>query len=71
LDTIIVDGKGRVCIPSSIRRKLGIGKGSKLKVSVEDNKIVLIPEKNNVKFLIRSKPWGKEAFPDAGEALVS
>ncbi len=68
---VVVDEKGRIYIPSEIRRALGIRKGTRLRIHVEDDKIVLTIEKDMVKFVERRSEWGKEAFLDAGEALAS
>jgi len=38
-----VDGKGRVVISKSIRERLGLRKGSKLRVKVEGGRIILEP----------------------------
>jgi AbrB family looped-hinge helix DNA binding protein len=37
----VLDEKGRVLIPKSMREKLGLHEGVKLKLSVEDGKIVI------------------------------
>jgi AbrB family looped-hinge helix DNA binding protein len=41
--TVEVGPKGRVVIPASIRRELGIGQGSQLVAMVEDGAVVLLP----------------------------
>jgi len=59
-----------VYISSEIRRALGIRKGTKLRIHVEGDRIVLTVEKNVVKLVGRGSEWGSEAFLDAGKALV-
>ena len=55
-----VSSKGQIVIPEEIRRKLGLQKGSLIKVVVDGNKIVLMPA---------IEP-PKEAFVSAGADLV-
>ena len=69
--TVVIDEKGRIYLPSEIRRKLGLRKGDRLKVHVKGQAILLEVEGREVKKLRRNAPWGEEAFLDAGEALVS
>lgn len=38
-----LDSKGRITIPMRIRAKLNLLEGSKLKLLVEENKILLVP----------------------------
>lgn len=40
---ITIDGAGRVVIPKSIRRSLGLGSGQALEVSERDGRIELVP----------------------------
>lgn len=41
--TTVVTTKGQVVIPSRIRRKLNIKKGTKLSVEERNNEIILVP----------------------------
>ncbi len=68
--TVTVDGKGRIYIPKDIRDKLGIKSGDEVKLVVEGDRLVILVERR-VKTLKRGRRWSREAFPDAGEALVS
>ena len=68
---VVVDDKGRIYFPSEVRRRLGLRKGSRLRASIEDNKLILTAEEKGVKIVKRGRPWGGEAFPCAGEVLVS
>ena len=43
MNTAVVTTKGQVVIPSRIRRKLNIKKGTKLYVEERDNEIILRP----------------------------
>jgi AbrB family looped-hinge helix DNA binding protein len=38
---VVVTRRGQTTIPTEVRRKLGIEEGSKLKVEVEDHKVIL------------------------------
>jgi len=40
---VVVEKRGRITIPSSIRRALGIKEGTELEVSLEGGRIVLKP----------------------------
>jgi len=71
LTIVVVDDKGRIYLPSDIRRKLGLHKGTKLRVTIENGRIVLAVEDRGVKLVRKGGTWGSEAFPDAGEALAS
>ncbi len=42
-EPIAVDGAGRVVIPKPVRRKLGIRRGTKLKVSINGAQLLLEP----------------------------
>lgn len=55
-----VSSKGQVVIPKDVRRKLGFGKGSVVKIVVEDNRIIMTPV---------TKP-PEEALVDAGPEAV-
>lgn len=43
MSSVKVSSKGQIVIPEDIRKKLGLEKGSKVKVVLEGNKIVLMP----------------------------
>lgn len=45
LGVVVVEKRGRVVIPSEIRRALGIREGMKLEASIEGGKVVLKPAK--------------------------
>ena len=65
---VTVDGKGRVLIPRELRERLGLRRGSRLRVRAEKARIVLeplLPEPYRVR---ACREWGEEAFLDAGEA---
>ena len=69
--TVQIDDKGRVYLPSEVKKMLGLKKGDRLRVRVRDRAILLEVEERNLRKLRRGTPWGAEAFLDAGEALVS
>jgi len=65
---VVVDSKGRILIPSKIRKMLNIKRGTKLRIDIEGEKIILkrtLPKVIKVK---ANRKWGGEAFLDAGEA---
>ncbi len=70
MSIVVIDQKGRVYLPSDVRRKLGISKGSRMRLIIEDDKIILVPVREK-RLLKANRKWGPEAFLDAGEALVS
>lgn len=37
----IIDGKGRVCIPAEIRKKLGLQPGEKVSFEVQEEKLIV------------------------------
>ena len=52
MSTVCFSSRGQVLIPSEIRNTLGIGKGTKALVRIENNTIILSPLPNdNVKSL--------------------
>lgn len=68
---VVLDDRGRVLIPSEIRKLLGIRSGSKLAVSVEAGKIILEKQPPKTKKVKARRKWGREAFLDAGEATFA
>ncbi|MGQ4891343.1 MAG: AbrB/MazE/SpoVT family DNA-binding domain-containing protein [Candidatus Njordarchaeia archaeon] len=60
-----IDNKGRILIPSKIRRKLNLKSRDIVKIRIEGNKIVLEPIKGV--FRVKARKL-EEAFFDAGEA---
>lgn len=65
---ITVDDKGRMLIPSKVRKLLNINKDTRLKMKIIKGRIVLehaIPKVRKVRI---RRAWGSEAFLDAGEA---
>ncbi len=49
--------KGQVTLPISVRRQLGLEKGTSLRVEIRDGEIVLIPQRGfeNLRGLLRGK----------------
>ena len=60
MSLVKVSSKGQVVIPEEIRRKMGLQKGSLMKLVLEGNKIVLMP----------AVEPPLEAFVSAGPRLV-
>jgi len=67
----MVDEKGRVYIPSEARKRLGVRRGTRLRLSVEDSRIMLVVEEPRPRLVRRGRGWGPGAFLDAGEALAA
>ena len=45
-----VDDLGRLVLPAELRRSLGLHEGVMLDIMVEDDKIILIPQRDNCTF---------------------
>lgn len=65
---VSIDAKGRLLIPSSLRKELNLKTGSKLKLKIIKGNIVLEPVTPESVKVKADRKWGKEAFLDAGEA---
>ncbi|RLE93343.1 MAG: AbrB/MazE/SpoVT family DNA-binding domain-containing protein [Thermoprotei archaeon] len=68
---VVLDDRGRVLIPSEIRKLLGLRGGSKLAVRVEAGRIILEKQPPRTKKVRAGRRWGREAFLDAGEATFA
>lgn len=64
-----IDDKGRVAIPKAIRERLGLRSGEKLAITTEGGEIRMRPEVRQPRKVRSRVRWGKNAFPDTGEAL--
>jgi len=64
-----MDERGRVLIPAEEREKLGLKSGTEFEL-VEENGVLFLKPIVSAPIRVRSKMerWGKEAFPDSGEA---
>lgn len=60
MSSIVVDDKGRMIIPEDVRRKVGIRKGSKVKVSLKEDKVVIIPTLDEKQFIAKMEGFIKE-----------
>ncbi len=40
-EIVEMEGNGRILIPKKVREKLGLAAGSKLRIDIEDNRIIL------------------------------
>jgi len=58
--SIMVDDKGRIIIPEDVRKKLGIRKGSKVKVNVNDDKVVITFAISSKQFIEKMEGFIKE-----------
>ncbi len=69
MGTAIVDEKGRILIPVEDRRKVGLKPGVELEIRRDKNGLLLTPLLTRpVRVKAGRAKWGREAFPDAGEA---
>jgi len=60
MSSTIVDDKGRIIIPEDVRKKLGIRKGSKVKVNVNDDKVVITFAISSKQFIEKMEGFIKE-----------
>lgn len=58
--SIMVDDKGRIIIPEDVRKKLGIRKGSKVKVNVKDDGVVITLAIGSKQFIEKMEGFIKE-----------
>ncbi len=63
-----VDEKGRVLIPLEERMKMGFKPGVELEVTTAKEGLLLKPLLPPPVRVKAKRKWGKETFPDAGEA---
>jgi len=56
----IVDDKGRIIIPEDVRKRLGIRKGSKVKVSLKGDKVVINSMLDAKQFIDKMEGFIKE-----------
>ena len=63
-----VDEKGRVLIPLEERLKMGFKPGVELEVTTAKEGLLLKPLLPPPVRVKAKRKWGKETFPDAGEA---
>lgn len=59
-----VSTKGQVTLPQEIRRKLGINPGDKVRISIEDEKVILRPAEISLLASYMSIPPLKEPLSD-------
>ncbi len=60
-----VDAKGRVVLPKEARRRLGLRKGSKLKVQVEGRKMLIYPPVQAEDFIREMEGFVSEVIPES------
>jgi AbrB family looped-hinge helix DNA binding protein len=68
VEKVILDDRGRVTIPKSIREKHNFFPGEEFEIVDENDKLILkllIPKQKTVK---SSAEWGKNTFFKAGES---
>ncbi len=55
-----VDDKGRIILPEDVRKKLGMRKGSKVKVSLKGDKVVIASTIGSKQFIDKMEAFIKE-----------
>lgn len=60
MSSITVDAKGRIIIPEELRKKLGIRKGTKVKVSLKQNQVIITSIVDPKKFIEKMEGCIKE-----------
>ncbi len=58
--SIAVDDKGRIIIPESFRKKLGLRKGSKVKLRLQENKVVTASTIDHKQFIDKMEGFIKD-----------
>ena len=66
--TVTVDEQGRMVLPSRLREKLGIKKGGRLLIRMEDMSRIIIERRIDEDVENRVRSWVKLALADRGEA---
>ncbi len=61
---VLVDGKGRVLIPKEIRDKIGLQPGSKARMKIEKELIVIMPPISPEEFIEEMEGCIKTGTPD-------
>ena len=69
-DTVRVDTRGRITIPRHIRQRFRIETGDELDLTIREGELHLRKDQPELQTIGDDREWGKEAFLDAGEALV-
>jgi AbrB family looped-hinge helix DNA binding protein len=64
-----VDDKGRIAIPASLRRQVGMRQGDKVTINREGSKLVIVTEPPLIRTANSRGGWKKDPFPSTGEAL--
>ncbi len=55
-----VDDKGRIILPEAVRKKLGMRKGSKVKVGLKGDKVVIASTIDSKQFIDKMEAFIKE-----------
>jgi len=71
METVTVDGKGRVTIPRARREELGLTEDDQLQLVIERGELRLKPLVRGQLKVKAHRKWGKEAFPKAREAAFA
>jgi AbrB family looped-hinge helix DNA binding protein len=65
--TVVVSSKGRVVIPASLRKKLGIKAGTRLAIRSDENELILQPINDAFIRRLRGSCKGKDSIAAARE----
>ncbi|MFQ5838922.1 MAG: AbrB/MazE/SpoVT family DNA-binding domain-containing protein [Thermoplasmata archaeon] len=66
---IRVDSKGRVSIPASLRRQVGLGEGDEVRIEREGARLIIEIEPPRIRTVNSRGGWKKKPFLTTGEAL--
>jgi len=64
-----VDDKGRIAIPASIRKKIGLRAGDRVRIEKEGSRIVIVTEPPAIRFVNSRGGWKRNPFPSTEESL--
>lgn len=60
MSSTVVDEKGRIIIPEAVRKKLGIRKGSKIRISLKGDAVIVSPVLDSKQFIDKMEGFIKE-----------
>lgn len=68
--TVIVDEQGRMVLPSQIREKLGVKKGGRLSIKLEDSQRIVIERRASDDLEQRVRNWAKISLNARVQAIA-
>ncbi|MEX2706360.1 MAG: AbrB/MazE/SpoVT family DNA-binding domain-containing protein [Candidatus Freyrarchaeum guaymaensis] len=63
VEEAVVDDKGRIAIPKRLREDLGLRKGTRVRLSLEEGKIVILKPVTPEEFISEMEGFIKEGSP--------